>query len=599
MSQDTSASSKKYNNNLDWSLLLRVLAMAKPYRWLFIFSAVLAIALAPLGVLRPYLIQLTVDQYILAFDFDGLVMMMAILIGVLIVQAIARYTFIYCTNLLGQSVIKDLRVRVFKHITSLELKYFDRTPIGKVTTRTINDIETINSVFAQGVITIIADVLSLVVVLAIMLMASWQLTLICLTTFPILLYSTYIFKEKVKVSYQKVRTQVSAMNAFLQERITGMRIVQIFGAEAHELENFKGINQKYTRANLDAILYYAVYFPVIEIISATALGLMVWYGARGVVGGDITLGVLIAFPLYLNMLFRPMRMLADKFNTLQMGLVAAQRVFDVLDSDAYIQNKGELQPTSFEGHIEFKHVNFAYVDEDWVLKNLSFQVHPGETLAIVGSTGSGKSTIINILNRFYEIQSGEINIDHHNVRDYELSAMRSRIAMVLQDVFLFSGSVHENITLRDERISREEVMQAAKMIGAHDFIEKLPKGYDYQVMERGATLSAGQRQLISFVRALVVNPDILILDEATSSIDPETEAVIQYAIEQLIQKRTSIIIAHRLSTIRHADKIMVLNKGEILELGAHEELIQIEDGHYKALYDMQFTQREVAEEVSI
>jgi ATP-binding cassette subfamily B protein len=579
---------KQKKNNIDVNLLGRVLILAKPYQWLFIVSGILAVALAPVGVLRPFLIQQTVDKHILNLDIDGLIFMMMVLIGVLILESIMRYSFIYCTNLLGQSVIRDLRSKVFNHISSLKLKYFDTTPIGTSTTRTINDIETINTVFSQGVITIVADILSLLVVLIIMFITSWKLTLVCLVTFPFLIISTYIFKEKVKAAFQKVRTQISNMNAYLQERITGMRIVQIFNAEERELERFKKINRKYTQANLDTILYYAIFFPVIEIISATALGLMVWYGARGVIGGGVTIGALIAFPLYLNMLFRPMRMLADKFNTLQMGLVAAQRVFDLLDRAEQIENKGTIKPEKLEGKIEFQDVNFAYVDDEWVLKNINFEIQPGETLAIVGSTGSGKSTIINILNRFYEIQSGDIYIDDTNIKDLELNAMRQRIAMVLQDVFLFSGSVMENITLRDEKISREEVINAAKMIGADDFIQKLPNGYDYEVMERGATLSMGQRQLISFVRALVVNPDILILDEATSSIDPETESVIQFAIETLIEKRTSIIIAHRLSTIRHADKIMVLSKGEIQEMDSHEELLKIEGGHYRELYEMQF-----------
>ncbi|MEM1123369.1 MAG: ABC transporter ATP-binding protein, partial [Bacteroidota bacterium] len=396
--------------------------------------------------------------------------------------------------------------------------------------------------------------------------------------------------EKVKASYQIVRTQISQMNAYLQERITGMRIVQIFNEEKSEMDKFKEINRKYTQANLDAILYYAVFFPVVEIISAAALGLMVWYGAKGVIGGDVTLGALIAFPIFLSMLFRPMRMLADKFNTLQMGLVAADRVFGVLDNTQQIENKGTIQPTKLKGNLEFKNVDFAYIDNDYVLKNLSFKVNAGETLAIVGSTGSGKTTIINILNRFYEINGGKILIDNVDIRDYELLALRQRAAVVLQDVFLFSGSVLENINLRDNSITREQVIEAAKMIGAHEFIMKLPGGYDYEVMERGATLSMGQRQLISFVRALVFDPDILILDEATSSIDPETESVIQYAIETLIAKRTSIIIAHRLSTIRHADNIMVLDKGKIKELGPHEELLKIEDGHYRELYDMQFVE---------
>ena len=583
---------KTTKNKIDFTLFSRVLELAKPYRLLFIFSGFLAIILAPLGVLSPYLIQQTVDKHILGLDGEGLLRMVLILTGVLILQSVLRYIFMYSTNLLGQSVIRDLRVRVFKHISSLKLTYFDTTPIGTSTTRTINDIETINSVFSQGVITIIADVLSLIVVLVIMLNTSWKLTLVCLITFPFLLISTYIFKEKVKTAYQIVRTQISTMNAFLQEHITGMRMVQIFNAEEREMDRFKKINREYTQANLDTILYYAVYFPVIEIISAAALGLMIWYGARGVIGGEVSLGLLIAFPLYLNMLFRPMRMLADKFNTLQMGLIAAQRVFDILDRTDKIKNTGTLKPERLEGKIEFDQVHFAYVENDWVLKDLSFEVEAGNTLAIVGSTGSGKTTIINILNRFYDIQKGQILIDDQDIQSFELNGMRQRIAVVLQDVFLFSGSVFDNITLRDESISRERAIEAAKMIGAHEFIMKLPNGYDYKVMERGATLSMGQRQLISFVRALVFDPDILILDEATSSIDPETESVIQFAIETLIAKRTSIIIAHRLSTIRHADKIMVLKKGEIQELGSHKELLQNENGHYKELYEMQFVQRE-------
>lgn len=582
---------KKTGNQIDVSLLRRVLELAQPYRGLFIFSGALAIVLAPLGVLQPYLVQQAVDKYVLGMDLPGLLRMVMILAGVIVLQSLLRYTFIYASNLLGQSVIRDLRVKVFRHLTGLKLTYFDKTPIGTSTTRTINDIETINTVFSQGVITIIADILSLIVVLTIMLYTSWSLTLVCLTTFPFMILSTYIFKEKVKASYQRVRTQISNMNAFLQERITGMRIVQVFGAEDRELKRFKKINRDYTQANLDSILYYAIFFPVIDIISAAALGLMVWFGARGVIGGDVTLGVLVAFPMYLTMLFRPMRMLADKFNTLQMGLVAAQRVFDVLDRRDHIKNEGTLTPQRLDGHIQFDQVSFAYNDKDWVLKNLTFEVKPGQTLAIVGSTGSGKTTIINILNRFYDIQRGHIFVDGRDIQEYELHAMRRQIAMVLQDVFLFSGSVFENITLRDSDITREQVIAAAQMIGAHEFIERLPGGYDYQVMERGATLSMGQRQLISFVRALVFDPSILILDEATSSIDPETESVIQHAIETLIAKRTSIIIAHRLSTIRHADQIMVLKHGEIQELGAHDELLALPSGHYRELYEMQFTER--------
>lgn len=573
---------------MDWDLLGRVLALAKPYRLLFLLAAVLAVVLAPVTVLRPYLIQYTVDNHIMSFDYQGLINMIMILIGVLMLQASMRYLFIYSTSLLGQNVIKDLRVKVFQHIISLRLKHFDHTPVGQSTTRTINDIETINSIFSQGVITIIADIISLIVILAVMLYTSWSLTLVCLITIPLLIIATYIFKEKVKASYQIVRTQVSKMNAFLQERITGMRMVQIFNAEEQELRRFTSINKEYTKANINTILYYSIFFPIVEILSAASLGLMVWWGSKGVLSEEVSLGVMVSFPLYIGMLFRPIRMLADKFNTLQMGLVAADRVFGIMDNQSKISNNGTLKVEQLEGNIRFEQVDFAYDDVNFVLKDINFDLKAGETLAIVGSTGSGKTTIINILNRFYETNGGKILIDQVNIKEYELFSLRNRLAMVLQDVFLFSGTVLENITLRDSSISKEEVVNAAKMIGAHEFIEKLPGSYEYEVMERGATLSMGQRQLISFVRALVFDPDILILDEATSSIDPETEAVIQYAIEKLIEKRTSIIIAHRLSTIRHADKIMVLDKGKIQEMGSHEELLNLSEGHYKELYDMQF-----------
>jgi len=575
-------------NKIDFLLLGRVLRTARPYRTLFISTIFLAVILAPVSTIRPYLVQVMVDDYIFQNDLEGLKMMAVIFIVVLLLSGILQYSFIYFSSMLGQNVIRDLRIRVFDHITSLRLTFFDNTPIGTSTTRTINDIETINTVFTQGVITIIADLMTLVFVFGLMVYTSWQLTMVCLTTIPIMIFATYIFKESVKKSYQAVRKEISRMNAFLQERISGMRIIQIFNAEQQELDKFNEINRAYTGANLKAIFAYAVFYPVVEIISATSLALMVWWGARGAIGGEITLGVLVAFPIYLSMLFRPIRMLADKFNTLQMGLVAAERVFTLLDTEDKIENKGTIKAEKLEGNITFENVHFAYVGSQYVLKDVSFDITPGETMAIVGSTGSGKSTIINILNRFYPLHKGKISIDGTSIDDYELRSLRSRIAVVLQDVFLFSGTILENISLMDESISREDVISAAKTIGAHKFIMKLPGGYDFQVMERGATLSMGQRQLISFVRALVANPDILILDEATSSIDPETEGVIQYAIETLIAKRTSIIIAHRLSTIKHADKIMVLSKGEIQELGSHEELLKIEEGHYRNLYDMQF-----------
>lgn len=565
--------------------------MAKPYRSVFIAASVLAVLLAPISTARPYLIKVMVDDYIFANDIPGLSKMALFLVGLLFLDSFCRYWFIYSTNLLGQSVIRDLRVKVFRHITKLRLTYFDRTPIGTSTTRTINDIEAINTVFSQGSITIIADLLTLVTVLGVMFYTSWKLTLICLTTMPFLILASYVFKEKVKKSYQRVRSHISTMNAFLQERISGMRIVQIFNSEQEEMDKFKKINRDYTQANLDSILYYAVFFPVVEIISAASLGLMVWWGAQDALRANgVTLGALIAFPVYLDMLFRPIRTVANNFNNLQMGLVASERVFDLLDKNDRIEDEGEIKPEKLEGHIEFEKVHFAYQMPEYVLKDITFEVNPGETLAIVGSTGSGKSTIINILNRFYEIQKGQIKVDGTPIQDFDLEAYRKQIAIVLQDVFLFSGSVLENITLRDDHYSREEVIAAAKLIGAHEFIEKLPGGYDYKVMERGATLSMGQRQLISFVRALVFDPDILILDEATSSIDPETESVIQYAIEKLIAKRTSIIIAHRLSTIRHANNIMVLSRGEVQEFGPHEKLLQIEDGQYRKLHEMQFLQ---------
>lgn len=573
----------------DVDTLKRVISLTAPYRTVTLLAISLALVLAPLAIARPFLVQKMIDEHVFVGDIDGLTFWAIVIAGLLVVEGVCRYLFIYGSNWLGQSIIRDLRVRVFSHINSLKLSYFDKTPIGTSTTRTINDIQSINSVFTEGIITILADLLMIVGVLFVMIITSWRLTLICLVTMPFLMLASYIFKEAVKKSYQEVRGQIQKMNAFLQERITGMRIVQFFNAEQKEKEQFAKINAGLRKANINAILYYAIFYPVVEIIAAASLALMVWWGAQDVARvGGVTLGALVAFPIYINMLFRPIRVLADKFNTLQMGLVAAERVFAVLDRTDQMENNGTLAPDRLVGEVSFKNVWFAYVGNKWILKDLSFELKKNETLAIVGSTGSGKTTITNIINRFYEYQKGDICIDGVPLRDYDMFALRSRMAMVLQDVFLFTGSVLDNISLRDPEISREQVVAAAKLIGAHEFIEKLPGGYDYDVQERGATLSMGQRQLISFVRALVFDPDILILDEATSSVDPETEGVIQHAIEKLMDARTSIVIAHRLSTIRNANNIMVLEKGEVKELGSHDELVNKENGRYRELYEMQF-----------
>jgi ATP-binding cassette, subfamily B, multidrug efflux pump len=571
----------------DFQLFRKVMALIAPFRNVFIGAVILALILAPLATLRPKLLQIMVDDHVFKGDLMGMQRLFLILMGLLLIEVAFRYFFIYYADFLGQKIVKELRVRVFKHITNLRMAFFDKTPIGQNITRTISDVEAINTIFSEGSVTIFADVLTLLSVLAMMFWSSWKLTLVVLSVFPLLIYGSYMFKEGVRISYEKVRTQIATMNTFLQERISGMKIVQVFGVEQIQADKFKAINHDYTSANLRAILYYAIFFPVVDIISALSLGLMVWYGARGVFHETVTLGTLIAFPLFISMLYRPIRQLADKFNTLQMGLIAAERVFGLLERDETIANNGKLKPQRLDGPISFKNVHFSYNDEQQILKDVSFDLQPQQTLAIVGSTGSGKTTIINLINRFYEIGAGTITINQTDIRDFDVFALRSRIAVVLQDVFLFSGSVLENITLNGSSIDRQRVIDCAKMIGAHDFIEQLPGGYDFQVRERGATLSMGQRQLISFVRALVFEPDILILDEATSSIDPETESTIQFAIEKLIAKRTSIIIAHRLSTIRHAHQIMALDHGQVKEIGSHEALLAKPDGLYKKLYDKQ------------
>jgi len=586
--------SETKQKKFDFSLFRRVMALVKPYKNVFIFTTFLSVfCLAPLSTFRPQLLQNMVDDYVLVGNVQGMTMLAFAIFGLLALETVLRYLFLYYANWLGQATVRDLRTRVFRHVTGLNLSYFDRTPIGQSTTRTINDIEAINTIFSEGSVTIISDLMTITWVTGIMFYTSWKLTLVVLCVFPLLVWGSYQFKESVRKSYEKVRNQIAIMNAFLQERISGMRIVQIFNAESQEAAKFRQINHSYTDANLKAITAYAIFFPVVDIISALSLGLLVWYGAGKVLSAEVTLGTMVAFSLYITMLYRPIRMLADKFNTLQMGLIAAERVFKLLENTERVQNNGTLAPTKLRGEVEFDKVQFSYSGEmttDPVLKGVSFQINPGETLAIVGSTGSGKSTIISLLNRFYEIQGGQIRVDGHDLRDYDVYTLRRHIAVVLQDVFLFSGTVLENITLRNSTITEAQAIEAAKMIGADEFIMRLPGGYHYQVMERGATLSMGQRQLISFVRALVFQPEILILDEATSSIDPESEGIIQFAIERLIARRTSIIIAHRLSTIRHATNILVLEKGEVQEYGPHAALLDIPNGRYRELYEKQFLQ---------
>ena len=589
----------------DWHLLKRVMHYVKPYNGTFIISAFLTVFLAVSALVQPILIRKTLDENIMLNDYSGLLFMVELMIGLLFIQTVAQYYQTYLTNALGQSVIRDLRIDIFNHITSLRLKYFDRTPIGMLITRTVSDLETIADIFSEGLISIIGDLLLVFAVIIYMLVQDWKLAMITLIPMPFLFASTYVFKEAIKSSFQEVRTQVAQLNTFLAEHISGISIIQNFAREEQEMRKFKAVNLKYRDANIRSNWYYSIFFPVVEVLFAVCIGLLVWYGCKRILsdgqltalsasGKGITPGVITEFILLLNILFRPIRQLADKFNTLQMGMVGADRIFKVLDTDEVAVNTGTLKPHRLEGEIEFNNVWFAYNDENWVLKDINFHVKPGETLALVGATGAGKSSTINILNRFYEIGKGEVKVDGHNIMEYDVNYLRSQIATVIQDVFLFTDTIANNISLNNELITREQIIAAAKDVGAHEFIERLPGGYDYNVMERGATLSAGQAQLISFIRALVYDPAILVLDEATSSVDTETEILIQKAINKLMQGRTAIVIAHRLSTIQNADKIIVLDHGEIKEMGTHQELLRIDNGYYRKLYDLQFNSTGIA-----
>lgn len=571
----------------DTRLLRRMMRYVRPYRNVFVISVILTILMAAVAPALPMLVEYTLDRFILQNDLNGLQLMLFLMLGLLLLQAVIRYFHTLMTSTLGQSVIRDLRIAVFNHITSLRLKYFDRTPIGRLITRTVSDLETIANIFSEGLIQIIGDILQLVVILGVMLYTDWRLTLVVLIPMPLMIGATYVFKEAMKSAFQDVRKWIANLNTFLQEHITGISVIQYFAREEQEMRKFQAANAEHRNAHIRANWYFSIFFPVIEIIMAIAMGLLVWYGSKQVLTDTLSPGVIVAFIMYINMIFRPIRELVDKFNTLQMGMVSAERIFDVLDTDEQTPNTGRLQPDQVRGEIVFDHVWFAYDDEKWVLRDISFTVKPGETLALVGATGAGKSSTINILSRFYEINRGAILLDGVDIRDYELNYLRRTIGTVLQDVFLFSDTVANNISLNDPSITREQIVAAARQVGAHDFIMRLPGGYDYQVQERGATLSSGQAQLIAFIRAMVHNPRILVLDEATSSVDTETEELIQQAIDTLMKGRTSIVIAHRLSTIQKADKIIVLDKGELKEMGSHQELLRL-DGYYRRLYDLQF-----------
>ncbi len=572
----------------DLKLFKRLLAYANAYRLIFYFVGFAAIVMAALSAIRPYVLKLAIDQSIIGKDGDGLLFFVVIMLSILVASVLFQYAFIYYANWLGQQVVKDIRVKLFKTMTSFKMQYFDTSAVGRLTTRAVSDLETISAIFSQGLFMIISDLLKMIAVAGVMLFLSWKLALIVFMILPVLLIATRLFQRAMKVAFEEVRLQVSNLNSFVQERITGMKILQIFNRQDTEFREFEKINAKHKKAWIKTVWYNSIFFPIAEMSSSVAIGLVVWYGGLNAEGGLITLGVISAFVEFAQVLFRPLRQIADKFNTLQMGMVAANRVFDILDTHAVIEDKGVLTLDKAKGKIDFNAVQFGYIPDEPVIKDISFSVQQGQTVAIVGATGAGKSTIINLLNRFYEIDGGVISVDDKSINEYILASLRSQIAVVLQDVFLFADTIFNNITLNDPTISEAEVKEAAIAIGVDKFIETLPGGYHYNVKERGAMLSSGQRQLIAFLRAYVSKPSILILDEATSSVDSYSEELIQTATEKITQGRTSIVIAHRLATIKKADKIIVMEAGKIVEMGTHKELLEKENGHYRNLYEVQF-----------
>ncbi|MBT6082562.1 MAG: ABC transporter ATP-binding protein [Polaribacter sp.] len=573
----------------DFNIFLRLMSFAKRYKLNFFIATTSTILLALVSLLSPYLIKETVDKYITEKDTQGLINNVMLMFGVVLVETLLRFTYIYFANWVGQHIIRDIRAKIFRHILQFKMSYFDRNSVGKLVTRVVSDIETIAAFFSTGVFTIVSDVLQMFAITALMFYFNWKLAFIALSVLPILIYATRIFQQAIKATFQEVRNQVANLNGFVQERVTGMKIVQLFNRERIEYENFNAINNKHKEAYVKTIWYFSIFFPIAEILSSIGIGLIVWFGSKQIIEGFVAgPGTVMAFVQMAQMLFRPLRQIADKFNQLQMGIVSGERVFKVIDTQSSIVKNGTIHVEKLEGNINFRDVKFSYVKDEEVLKGISLDVKSGQTIAIVGATGAGKSTIINLINRFYEIDSGTVCIDDIPIQEYALENLRTQIAVVLQDVFLFSDSIFNNITLKNPNISLEEVKKAAKQIGIHDFIMTLPGAYQYNVKERGAMLSSGQRQLIAFLRAYLSQPSILILDEATSSVDSYAERLIQYATETITKGRTSIIIAHRLATIKQADKIIVMDKGRIVEEGTHDELLQRDNGYYKNLYDKQF-----------